>query len=74
MLTGRSLLEWIVDGDGNVDQPVERLIRSTLPTLAPNASVTDGALKMGAANVAALAITEDGTPDGRLHAVVTAGT
>jgi CBS domain-containing protein len=73
VLTGRSLLEWIVDGDGNVDQPVEKLIRSTLPTLAPSASVTDGALKMGAANVAALAITEDGTPDGRLHAIVTAG-
>src|SRR5262245_39876849 len=73
VLTGASLLEWIVDGDGNVDQPVESLIRSTLPTLAPSASVTAGALKMGQANVRAVAITEDGTPDGRLHAVVTAG-
>jgi CBS domain-containing protein len=72
VLTAGSLIEWIVDGNGNVDQPVEKLVRTTLPTLAPSASVTDGALKMGVANVPALAITEDGTPDGRLHAVVTA--
>ena len=42
------------------------------PTVvAPDASVTDGVIAMGGADVPALAITADGTPDGRLQAIVT---
>ena len=39
--------------------------------IAPEASVADGVLTMGATGATALAITADGKPDGELHALVT---
>jgi CBS domain-containing protein len=72
VLTASWFLDWMADADGDVEQAIEGLLQTALPSLALNASVTDGVLTMGAANTPALALTEDGTPAGRLHAVVTA--
>ena len=39
--------------------------------MSPDASVTDGVIAMGRATTPAIAITADGTPHGRLQAIVT---
>jgi CBS domain-containing protein len=72
VVTTRQLLDWIADGDGDPDQPLMTILREPPIALAPDASVADGVLAMGAANAAALAITGDATVDAPLHAIVTA--
>ncbi len=72
VLTSSDLLAWIADGGGSPDQPVANLLVGLPPAAAPDASVADGVLTMGAADAGALAITADGTPGGEFHALVTA--
>jgi CBS domain-containing protein len=72
VLTANSLLGWIAAGAGDATTPVTSLALQTAPlSLRPDATVTDALLAMGEADARALAITADGTPGGRLHAVVT---
>jgi CBS domain-containing protein len=71
VLTASSFLEWIEEGGGDSQQPIVTLVRRPPLAVAANASVTEGVLAMGAADSAALAITSDGTADGRLLAIVT---
>jgi CBS domain-containing protein len=71
LLTANSLLRWIADGAGDAAMPVASLsLQKTPLSLRPDSTVTDALLAMGAADARALAITADGTPGGRLHAVV----
>ncbi len=71
VLTSDAVLAWVAEGAGNVQQPVETLLRGTHATVGPDASVADGVLAMGAENADAVAITDDGTAGGRVHALVT---
>jgi CBS domain-containing protein len=70
LLTSDAVLAWVARGAGNAQQPVETLLRGVPATVAPDASVADGVLAMGAADADAVAITEDGTAGGRVHALV----
>jgi CBS domain-containing protein len=72
IITAHDLLTWIATNGGSGDQPVESLPFKSLCSVAPDAVVADSVVKMGTARADALAITADGTPDGRLHAIVTA--
>jgi CBS domain-containing protein len=72
VLTSETLLAWVAAGGGNAQQQVIETLLEDAPTvLSPDASVTDGVIAMGRAAVPAIAITADGTPDGRLQAIVT---
>ena len=72
VLTADTLLAWVAAGGGDASQPVEHLLTHPPAAIAPDASVTDGVLALGTADVGVLAITTDGTRDGRLQALVTA--
>jgi CBS domain-containing protein len=72
VVTAHDLLEWLADGGSDAGLPISSLLRVPVRTVAPHAAVTEGVLAMAAADGAALAITDDGTADGRLQAVVTA--
>ncbi len=71
VVTSADLVAWLADGNSNLAQPIARLLRQSLTTISPTASVADGVLAMGAAGSAALAMTEDGTTAGGLQALVT---
>ena len=74
VLTGETLLRWVAAGGGDAHrQSIETLMPVAPTVIAPDASVTDGVIAMGAAGVGALAITADGTTNGRLQALVTPG-
>ena len=70
VLTSDAVLAWVAGGAGNAQQPVETLLCGIPATVAPDASVADGVLAMGAQAADAVAITEDGTAGGRVHALV----
>ena len=70
VLASEAVLAWVAGGAGDARQPVETILRGTPATVAPTASVADGVLAMGAGDADAVAITEDGTADGRVHALV----
>jgi CBS domain-containing protein len=72
VLTPETVLTWVAGGGGNAQQQaIETLLVDPPTALAPDASVTDGVIALGGASVPAIAITTDGTPDGRLQAIVT---
>jgi CBS domain-containing protein len=71
VLTVRSFLEWIVESDIAVKTPVEHLLHGAPGLIASDASVTDAVLAMSASDSEALAVTSTGSPDERVHAVVT---
>lgn len=73
VLTPDSFLRWIVDGGGEATQPVSRLLQEAPAIVGPNASAADGVLALGAGTAGALAITTDGTPGGRLQALLGPG-
>jgi CBS domain-containing protein len=70
ILTAESLLEWILKG-GDVEEPVASMINRRPLAIAADASVTDGVLQLASADANALAITSDGTINGRVQAIVT---
>ena len=70
VVTASALLTWMADG-GGPDRSVFELQCGPPPTVAPDASITDGVIAMGATGTAAVAITTDGTAAGRLLTVVT---
>jgi CBS domain-containing protein len=72
VMTVDTVLSWVAAGGGAAQQQtIETLLKPSPTVMAPDASVTDGVLAMGGADVPALAITTDGTLDGRLQAIVT---
>lgn len=72
LLTAETLLGWVAAGGGNAQQQAVGSLLSDAPTvMSPDASVTDGVIAMGRATTPAIAITADGTPHGRLQAIVT---
>jgi CBS domain-containing protein len=72
VLTAETVLSWVASGGGQArQQAIETLLENPPTVVAPDALVTDGVIAMGGAAVPALAITTDGTPDGRLQAIVT---
>jgi CBS domain-containing protein len=73
VLTVASVLRWAAAGGGDAHNTIARLGIAVTPplTVAPDASLSEGLLAMGASGAGALAVTEDGTRDGRLQALVT---
>jgi len=71
ILTTRSFLEWIAHGNRDPEQPLTALIKGAPLTIADDASVAEGLLAMAAAGAGALAITSEGTRNGRVQAIVT---
>ena len=72
IVTSHDLLEWIARGDGDLDQPISRVMTAPPTTVRPDAAVTDGVLAMSASKNGALVLTADGGAGGRVHAIVTA--
>jgi CBS domain-containing protein len=72
VLTAETVLSWVASGGGNAHaQPIETLLENPPTVVSPDALVTDGVIAMSGAAVPALAMTTDGTADGRLQAIVT---
>jgi CBS domain-containing protein len=71
VLTVESILKWVVAGGGSAADPIERLTSHPPATVAPNASAADGLIRMAESAVDVVAITVDGTPNGRVQALVT---
>ena len=72
VVTIDSLLHWLAQGDGDVEQPVERIVTGPPTVVAPDTSVADAVLAMEGLRVSALAITTNAAADGGLQAIVTA--
>lgn len=72
VVTVEGLLHWLAHGETDVHQRVERIVTKPPSVVAPDTSVADAVLAMEGADVSALAITSNGTPDGGLQAIVTA--
>jgi hypothetical protein len=72
VLTVASILRWAAGG-GDAHRTIARLAVpiATPPTVAPDISLAEGVLAMGSAGVEALAVTQDGTRNSRLQALVT---
>jgi CBS domain-containing protein len=69
LATTAALIAWIAGDGADPGSPVSRLL--TPPTtVAPDASTIDGVLAMAEADASAIAVTDDGTREGRLQAVV----
>jgi signal-transduction protein with cAMP-binding, CBS, and nucleotidyltransferase domain len=68
--TAGLVLGWIAEG-GDADSRIDGLLPGAPPAVGASASLTDGVLAMAAAGASVLAVTEDGTPGGRLTALVT---
>jgi CBS domain-containing protein len=71
LITPRTLLAWISQAGGSTDRSLSEMPMEMPPTLGPNASVADGVMAMGHSEAGAVAMTADGTPSGRLLAVLT---
>jgi CBS domain-containing protein len=70
VLTANTLLEWIGRGGGNANEPIAALVTSAPSTIVSDASAADAAIALGATKAGALAMTEDGTANSRVHAVI----
>jgi CBS domain-containing protein len=72
VLTASTFLEWAASGAATGhDGTVGSLLTVAPVIVGPTASVADGVLAMSSIGAPAIAMTEDGTAAGRLHAVVT---
>ena len=72
LVTADSVLAWVAAGGGRAEQPITGLLQGAPPAVGAAASVADGLMAIAEADAAAVAMTSDGTPDGQLHALVTA--
>jgi CBS domain-containing protein len=72
VLTTDALIAWIGAGACDGGQPVATLLQGPPPAIAPDASVADGILTMAAADEQSVAMTSDGTSQGRIHAILSA--
>lgn len=71
VVTARTVLSWVADGAGDPERPVSGLMGELPPALGTGTLVTDAMLAACATGAPALAVTTDGTPGGRLTALVT---
>ena len=71
--TAASVLAWVAAGGGSVDQPAGPVVEAPPPSIGTAARITDGVLAIAQASAPALAVTSDGSPGGRLAALVTPG-
>jgi len=71
VVTSDALLAWVAAGGGGADQPIAGLIRESPPAVGSAATITDAVLAMAEAGADALAVTADGSSNGRLHRLVT---
>jgi len=73
VLTVASILRWAAAGGGDARGTIAGLAVpiAAPPTVAPDISLAEGVLAMGSAGVEALAVTQDGTRNSRLQALVT---
>ena len=71
VLTATSFLEWIGQAATTMTNPSAASFRRPLSPIAPDSSAADAAIALGAADAEALAMTEDGTANARLHAIIT---
>jgi CBS domain-containing protein len=71
LVTPRTVLAWIAERGGVVDRPLSEMPIEMPPTVGPEASIADGVMAMGNDQAGAVAMTTDGTPSGRLLAVLT---
>ena len=71
VLSSEAVLAWVASGAGDGKQRVETLLGDPPLTMAPNASVADGLLKIAANAADGVAITDDGTPQGRVQSLIT---
>ena len=71
VLSAEAVLGWVASGAGDGNQRVETLLGDPPMTMAPNASVADGLLKIAANGSDGVVITDDGTPQGRVQGLIT---
>jgi CBS domain-containing protein len=71
VVTPSRVLAWMTDSGGRPDRSLSDLPLEMPPTLGPDASVADAVIALGNSEAGALAMTADGTPSGRLLAVLT---
>jgi CBS domain-containing protein len=71
VLTAERLIGWVAAGGGDARRPIEDLLPEAPVVVAPDATVAQGVLTMGAAGADVLAVTADGTATGALQALVT---
>jgi CBS domain-containing protein len=71
VLTAASILQWVAAGGGSTAAAVDTLMSHPPTTVSPDASAADGLLAMAGGAVDVVAITVDGTPNGRVQALVT---
>jgi CBS domain-containing protein len=71
VVTGEAVLAWVAAGAGSADEPIVALVRPSPPTVGSAATMTDAVLAMAEAGADALAVTADGSSNGRLHRLVT---
>jgi CBS domain-containing protein len=73
VVTTAALLTWVAQGGGDAQKTLGELPKTiaAVPTVPPEASLSDGVLAMGSSGVRALALTSDGSRSGRLQALVT---
>ena len=69
VVTGRALTAWIADGDGDPNRPIAEVGLLVPGFAGPDTSIAEGAWRMIANG--AVAMTDDGTPQGRLLTVIT---
>ena len=72
VVTVDAVLAWVAGGAGQADESIAGLVRGDMPVVGADASVTAGVVAMGEAGSDVLAMTSDGLPTGRLHALVSA--
>jgi CBS domain-containing protein len=70
-LTAERLLSFLAEGEGSPGDPVETVALLPPGTVAPSTTVDQCLLAMADRPDRIVAITEGGTPDGRVHALVT---
>jgi CBS domain-containing protein len=71
VVTSDALLAWIAAGAGSADQPIAGLMRESPPAVGSAATITDAVLAIADAGADALAVTADGSSNGRLQRLVT---
>ena len=72
IVTPHDLVEWIARDGGDAGRPITCLSNTPATAVPLDTTVTDGVLMMAHSTRGVVAITEDGTTDGRVHAIVSA--
>ena len=71
VVTREAVLAWVVAGGGRAEEPIAGLVREFPAAVGSAATITDAVLAIAEAGADALAVTSDGSANGRLHRLVT---